>query len=254
MRERSIDRIRNATFSHAVRGYDRHEVDRFLRELADWLEDGGESEAAGETIRAELERIGEQTAGILTEAHDAAESIRENAAAEVRQQLVDANVTADSVRSSATEQADAAREEADAYALKTRTEADTYAEGVRAEADAYATEQRGEADAAAEKARAEGESVAERIVADANRRRSDIEAMIGDLEQRRDAVLVELERLASGISGAASQHRDEDGAEADADSEDTPAEREQQTEDGTDAEADAAVDPDAETKKHQTTR
>ena len=66
----SIDRIRNASFAHAVRGYDRHEVDQFLRELADWLEEGGESEAATEQIRAELERVGDQTGAILTEAHE----------------------------------------------------------------------------------------------------------------------------------------------------------------------------------------
>ena len=37
MDEHSIERIRNANFSHSVRGYDRAEVDRFLAELADWL-------------------------------------------------------------------------------------------------------------------------------------------------------------------------------------------------------------------------
>ena len=46
MDEHSIERIRNANFSHAVRGYDRGEVDRFLAELADWLERGGEDDAA----------------------------------------------------------------------------------------------------------------------------------------------------------------------------------------------------------------
>lgn len=246
MRERSIDRIRNATFSHAVRGYDRHEVDQFLRELADWLDEGGESEAASEQIRAELERVGEQTAAILTEAHDAAEAIRENAAAEVRQQLVDANVTADSVRSAATEQADAAREEADAYALKTRTDADAYAEGARSEADAYAAELRADAEQGTEKARTEAQGVADRIVADANRRKADIEAMISDLEQRRDAVLAELERLASGITGAASQHRNEGGSAPDTGAVQAEAEAVEDTE--------ATVDPEAETTKHPTTR
>jgi DivIVA domain-containing protein len=198
VQERSIDRIRNATFSHAVRGYDRQEVDGFLRELADWLEEGGESEAASETIRAELERIGEQTASILSEAHDAGEA---------RQKLIDANATAETVRSDANEQAERVREDADAYSLKTRTEADEYAQRVRGDADAYAAELRAEVESEAEEKRAEANRDAERTVAEANRRKADIDSLISDLEQRRDAVLAELERLASGITGAASQHR-----------------------------------------------
>ena len=38
--------------------------------------------------------------------------------------------------------------------------------------------------------------------------------MISDLEDRRDAVLGELERLASGITGAAIQHRTQPAAAA----------------------------------------
>lgn len=239
MRERSIDRIRNATFSHAVRGYDRHEVDQFLGELADWLEEGGEGEAASETIRAELERVGEQTGAILTEAHDAAEAIRDNAAAEARQKLVTANVTAESIRTSAGEQTAEIREEADAYALRTRTEADEHAEAARAETDSYASEQRSDAEAAAEAAREDAKRAAERIVAEANRRRTEIEETISDLERRRDAVLAELDRLASGITGAASQHRAEGEPAPDGEAE---LERE-----------DAEVDSEARTARHPST-
>lgn len=197
MDEHSIRRIRNANFSHSVRGYDRAEVDRFLAEVADWLETGGGEEAAAvEAVSTELERIGEQTAGILTEAHAAAEAIREDAAAQVRQQLVDTNLTSETVRSEAGEYAADTRDEADGYARKVRAEADTYSERLRSEAD----DEFGELREAAQKE-------ADRIVADANRRKADVEAVISDLEQRRDAVLAELERLASGIAGAATEHR-----------------------------------------------
>jgi len=172
--EHSLERIRNATFSHSVRGYDRGEVDQFLSELADWLERGGEDDAAVEAVRAELERIGEQTGSILTEAHDAAESIRADAADDARKQLIDANVTVERLRSGADEYAAQVREEADADALDSRENA---------------------------------EREAKRIVEEANGRRGDIEEVISDLEQRRDAVLAELDRLASGIAGTATQHR-----------------------------------------------
>jgi DivIVA domain-containing protein len=195
--EHSIERIRGVEFPSAVRGYDRTEVDRFLTELADWLETGGGGGAAGvEAVRLELERIGEQTAGILTEAHAAAQAIREDALSEVRQQLVGVNLTAESLRT-----------EADAYAGDTRDDADTYARRIRSEADDYADRARSAADEEIEEGRATALKEAEAIVADAKRRKADIESVISDLERRRDAVLAELERLASGIAGAATEHR-----------------------------------------------
>jgi DivIVA domain-containing protein len=197
MQEPSIERIRNATFPLSVRGYDRNEVDTFLAELADWLETGGGGGAAAvEAVRTELERIGEQTAGILTEAHQAAEGIRSDASAGVRQQLVDANRTSESVRAEAAEYAADTRDEADAYARKVRGEADAYASRTTAEIEAEIGEDR---DAAKKEA--------EKIVVDANKRKADIESVIGDLEKRRDAVLAELDRLASGIAGTATEHR-----------------------------------------------
>ncbi len=197
MDEYSIERIRQAEFSLTVRGYDRNEVDRFLAELADWLETGGGEAAAGdEAVHNALERVGEQTAQILTEAHAAAQAIRDDAAAEVRQSLVDANLTSENLRTEASEYAADTRDEADAYARKVRTEADTYAERGRSEIEAELEEERGVA-----------RKEMERIVGEANRRKADIERLISDLEERREAVLAELERLASGIAGTATEHR-----------------------------------------------
>jgi DivIVA domain-containing protein len=195
--EHSIARIRNASFSHSVRGYDRGEVDWFLAEVADWIETGGgEYATASEGLRAELERVGERTGTILTEAHAAAEAIREDAAAEVRKQLVDANVTAESLRAEAGDYAADTRDEADAYARRVRADADEYLDRARSEADAELIEQRTEA-----------QKEAERVVAEANRRKADIEAVISDLEECRDAVLAKLDELASRIAAAAAEHR-----------------------------------------------
>lgn len=196
MDRRSIDRIRNAEFAGAVRGYDRGEVDAFLAELAEWLATGGADGAGAETVREELERVGERTAGILTEAHEAAEQIKGDASRETRQQLVDANVTAEGLRGSAEEYSEKTREEADAYAGRTRRDADAVVDRAKAALQAEAAE-----------TRAGAEREAEQIVADANRKRTEIEARIAELEERRDAVLAELDRLASGIAGAATRHR-----------------------------------------------
>jgi cell division septum initiation protein DivIVA len=202
-----------------VRGYDRNEVDRFLAELADWLDERGD-DPTSELVRAELERIGEQTSNILTEAHDAAEAIRADAEREVRQKLIDANLRSESLSGDANTYAEETREEADAYARKTRSGADSYAEKTRAEADTYAAAARKKADGAHQEAQSAAERDAKRIVEEATRRRRDIEAVISDLEQRRDAVLSELEKLASGLAGTATEHRGakqpaEDGADGD---------------------------------------
>jgi DivIVA domain-containing protein len=230
MDQRSVDRIRKASFALAVRGYDRNEVDRFLAELADWLEGRTDDDANAEAVREELERIGEQTASILTDAHDAGQTMREEAQREVRQTLVDANLKSEAIGTEAQEHADVVRAEADDYARKTRADADNYGQQMRDEADAYAKETRADADAYAQGVRKEADGVrkevrgeaerdAKRVLDDANRRRRDMESVISDLEKRRDAVLNELEELASGLAGTATQHRGA-GKEADGDSAD----------------------------------
>ena len=71
----SIDRIRSATFPVARRGYEKREVDRFLNKLAEWLETGGGDQTRAELVRRELERIGQHTGKILTDAHDLGEQL-----------------------------------------------------------------------------------------------------------------------------------------------------------------------------------
>src|SRR5918996_2525020 len=138
----SIERIRTATFPVARRGYDKREVDRFLVKVAEWLETGGDDDSRRQLLRAELERIGQETGKILVDAHDVGEGIRQRAEAEGQQIIAQANADADD-----------AREAGDRYASGQRAEADTYSERTHIEADEYATETRGEADAYAAKTR-----------------------------------------------------------------------------------------------------
>ena len=224
----SIDRIRSATFPLARRGYDKREVDRFLSKLADWLETGGADQARTELVRRELERIGEQTGKLLTDAHDAGEQLRAEAEGEAQRIAEETQLEAEQVRATADDYAGEARAAADAYAVQTRAEADDYGEQARSEADAYSATTREGADAYAAKLREEvGEAAAEvrsradrdaermveraraesrRIVDEANRRRCDVEAVISDLEHRRDAVVAEMRRLSSELEGTATHH------------------------------------------------
>src|SRR5688500_17701320 len=104
MDQDSIDRIRAASFPVARKGYEKREVDRFLSRIAECLEPGGADESRADLVRRELERIGQQTAKILTAAHDAGEAVRADSEAEGGRLLAQAR-----------EQTAAATEEADRY-------------------------------------------------------------------------------------------------------------------------------------------
>jgi DivIVA domain-containing protein len=172
--ETSLDRIRNATFPASRRGYDKHEVEKFLGRLADWLETGGGDESRSDTVKKELERVGQRTGAILAQAEESAQQIRAEAEEEARGTINSANL-----------QATEARAEADEYANETRTSADRQA--------------REAIDVAEEQAR--------RIVEEANQRREDTEALIGDLIRRRDDVIADTEELSRKLTAAVEQHR-----------------------------------------------
>ena len=129
--ETSLERIRKATFPSSRRGYDKREVEKFLNRLADWLETGGGDQARSDTVRRELERVGQRTGSILAEAEESAQQIRDEAEQEAQEQM-----------SKARAEADQARKDAEGYAAEARATADTYSKETRAEADSYNDETR----------------------------------------------------------------------------------------------------------------
>jgi DivIVA domain-containing protein len=191
----SIERIRSATFPVARRGYEKREVDRFLLSLAEWLETGGADQGRSDAVRRELERVGEETSKILTEAHDVAERLRVQAEREV-----------EGLTEGAQAQADRTRAQADKILAEAESMAETAAQKLRTDADAYATQTRTGADREAEQTLTKARAEAKRVVDEANARKQDIESVIADLEARRDEVLGGLERLSSELSGTATQH------------------------------------------------
>ena len=143
--------------------------------------------------QAELERIGEQTAGILTEAHDAAEAIRDDAAEDARKQLVDTNMPPRSCAPRADDvRPEGARGRGVATPGSSASEADAYVERRarrsrrRSSGCARRPSPRPTSPPRPHERDASGSS------AEAQQPQADIEAVISDLEQRRDAVLGEL--------------------------------------------------------------
>jgi DivIVA domain-containing protein len=103
--ERSAaDGIAERQFPLAMRGYDRHAVDDFVREVADIVADLESRQTRETVVQRALEEVGEQTAAILQRAHETADEIaaRSRAQAEGRIQRAE-------------REAQMMREQADAY-------------------------------------------------------------------------------------------------------------------------------------------
>jgi DivIVA domain-containing protein len=196
----SLDRIRNATFPAAKRGYDKQEVEKFLARLADWLETGAGDESRSDTVKRELERVGERTGAILAQAEESAQQIRAEGEEEARGTINTANM-----------QAEETRAETQTYAAETRASADAYAQRTRQEVETEASAARAQAEQDARETIEAAEAQARRIVEEGTQRREDIEAVIADLVRRRDDVLSDTEELSGKLTAAVSAHRPEPG-------------------------------------------
>jgi len=171
---KDIDRIRVPGFTLARRGYDKHEVDRFLARLADWLETDAPNEIGEMAVTRKLELVGKSTSHILMTTEQQATELRKSSEQECAQMI----------------------SEAEAAAQQTRDAADQYAKQTREKADADAQQ-------SADKAAAHARSTIE----EGERRRAQIESVIADLEVRRDDALTDLDALRKELGAAIASHR-----------------------------------------------
>jgi DivIVA domain-containing protein len=222
--EIGIERIRAVKFPLGRKGYDPDQVDAFLAEVVDWLETGGGDEARAEIVKREIERIGDQTAGILASAEDTAQQLRGDAEREIAAMLDRAESESKRVRADADTYATTARGEADEYSTNTRADADAYGAKTRAEADAYARETRETVNADAERKQViadrramevieSAEAKAQRIVNDGTMRRREIETVIADLVKRRDQVIAASNDLGAELQSVAAGHTPKAGSD-----------------------------------------
>jgi peptidoglycan DL-endopeptidase RipA len=171
---KDIDRIRVPGFTLARRGYEKHEVDRFLARLADWLETDAPNEIGEMAVARKLELVGKSTSHILMTTEQQAAELRKSSEEECAQMIA----------------------ESEAAAQQTRTAADEYAKQTRAKAEADATATK---EAAAKQARD--------TIEEGERRRAQIESVIADLEVRRDDALTDLDALRKELAAAIANHR-----------------------------------------------
>ena len=82
------ERVRQAEFPLAVRGYDRRAVDEFIAELTELVDELEGRQLREKVVHRALDEVGEQTAGILQSANETADELaaRSRAQAEGRLQ------------------------------------------------------------------------------------------------------------------------------------------------------------------------
>ena len=116
---KDLDRLRNPGFGFGRRGYDRHEVDRFLEQLVDWLETDAARDLGHVAITRKLELVGKSTTHVLLAAEQEAEELLRQAEADIAELRKQAQADAQGVRDAADEYAEKVREEATAEASET---------------------------------------------------------------------------------------------------------------------------------------
>jgi DivIVA domain-containing protein len=205
--------VRDISFHIAVRGYDRREVDRYVERVNHVIAELEITQSPESVVRNALERVGEQTSGILQQAREAAEEIVESAraegeesieraAAEAAQLVAGARAKADATLADAAEEAqeriargDEELESARTHAAETRAEAESTLADARANAQdllAQATEQAAQKVADAEALAAERSALEEQRLEE---RRIKAESELRALQEHIDAVEVERRRL-----------------------------------------------------------
>jgi hypothetical protein len=170
---REIEHLRVDGFPLARRGYDRRDVDKFLAALVDWIQTDAAKDLGDLTVKRKLELVGKSTAQILLATEKESEELRAQTEGECAE----------------------LRSRAEAASLEARRAADEYAKKVSQEADLNARKM---GETASAKARA--------IVEEAERRRTQIEAVIAELNARRDGTLRELERLRGQLAATIGEH------------------------------------------------
>jgi cell division septum initiation protein DivIVA len=174
--------LRDPSFSTSVRGYERHAVDRYVERVNRLIAELQVSGSPRAAVRHALDRVGEQTSGILQRARDTAEEVIASAREEAEETTQRAKAEARDIV------ADAERE-----ASETASRARAEAELIVAGADARSGEMLGQAGDEAEQTIARARADAE---AHALRGREEIAALREQADARLQALEVDIATVA----------------------------------------------------------
>jgi cell division septum initiation protein DivIVA len=191
--------IRDPSFPASVRGYDRRAVDNYVERVNRLIAELQVSGSPRAAVRHALERVGEQTAGVLQHARETAEEITTGARVEAEETTARARAEREEILTGARDQA------RDAVA-QARAEAGDIVADARATADELVRSARAEAEDTVARARVDAEGrirrVEEEIAAlqeQASTRMHALQADIAAIGEEREALLDDLRRIADRL-------------------------------------------------------
>jgi len=183
--------IRDVEFPSAGRGYERRAVDSYVNQvnrLIAELEVGRSPQAA---VKHALDRVGEQTKGLLEEARAAAEKITAGAREEAKDEIARAKAEAEQIVS----RANVAAAEAEEIVARARAEAADIVAGARAEADEIAARAKAESEDVLTRTREEAAERLRRLEEEIAASREQAEARMQELHAETEAVWKERHEL-----------------------------------------------------------
>lgn len=134
LRGRAPAELRNVSFPVSVRGYDRRAVDAYVARVNNVIAELEVSRSPQAAVRHALERLSEQTSGVLRQARESAEQITASARADAEETTAQAKAEAAEIVVNASDQADTTRAEAEEILASARAEAEETLAAARAEA------------------------------------------------------------------------------------------------------------------------
>ena len=126
--------IRNVSFPVSVRGYDRRAVDAYVARVNNIIAELEVSRSPQAAVRHALDRLSEQTSGVLQQARESAEQITASARADAEETTAHAKAEAAEIVVNASDLADATKAEADGILANAKAEAEKTLAASRAEA------------------------------------------------------------------------------------------------------------------------
>jgi cell division septum initiation protein DivIVA len=195
LRARVPAAIRDVAFPSAGRGYERRAVDSYVNQvnrLIAELEVGRSPQAA---VRHALERVGEQTKGLLQQARETAEEMTASAREEADEQLARAKAEAEETTTAAR----AAEARTEEIVAKAKSDAAATLAGAKAEADDIIARAQAEAEDVLARSRAEAAERLQRLEEEIAAAREQAEARMHELHAETEAVWKERHDLLDEI-------------------------------------------------------
>jgi DivIVA domain-containing protein len=222
----STEEIRNISFHTGVRGYDRRDVDRYVQRVNRIIAELEIASSPESAVRHALDRVGEQTSGILQRARETADEIVRTALSEADETIMRGRAEAEEIIADARAEADriGAQAEADGRARieqgeRRRQTLESQGEQARAEAAEQLARAKSEANEIVARATKDAEEIIARADTQAVEHRAREEQRVEELrlqaedelralraeinavEAERDRILDEVHELAVRLDG-----------------------------------------------------